>query len=285
MVKISFLFLFLLSSIFADVVSENIEAIDGESKLTKKIKSFISENTYTKNEDFVKLIFSPESDYLVQDRVDVVKVVQTLKTNGLLKLFFIKPQELKLTFKTSGSPLFFVKLMGDTLRNIGYYRYVTVESNLDSSAFTWSVSLNSEYATDPLILQRELKKSGCDIIDIKRNLATDWEYSIDMSNGYLNVQTLYENQKVELKRSMYAHWMNVSKIQELTIESSKRDRWYPQITYYNKELNMLKVIKKDEKTRKLSLDIPRCAKYIKISDIYTLKNVKDSLVLKPSGSK
>ena len=46
-----------------------------------------------------------------------------------------------------------------------------------------------------------------------------------------------------------------------------------------------KNIKKDVKTRTLSLIIPEDAKYIKISDIYTLKNVKDNLILKPSGSK
>ena len=66
-----------------------------------------------------------------------------------------------LNFETNGAALFFVKIMGDTLRNIGYYRYVTQESNLQSKRFKWTISLNSEYATDPIILQRELLKSGC----------------------------------------------------------------------------------------------------------------------------
>jgi len=284
MVKIFSIFLLLISFTSAQEVEELIE-VKEESLLTQKIKTFINEDSYEKNKAFIKIIFSNESNYYRQERVNVVKVVETLKENGLLNLFFDKPQELKLTFKTSGSPLFFMKIMGDTLRNIGYYRYVTRESNLNSSEFTWSISLQAEYATDPLILQKELKKRGCSIVDVARNEKNSWEYSIDMTKAYLNVKVLKSPTKLKLKRSLYAHWINVSSVENLTIESSIRDRWYPKISYYDKELHLLKVIKKDEKTRSLSLVIPKCAKYIKISDIYTLKNVKDNLTLKPSGTK
>ena len=284
MVKIFSIFLLLISFAFAQEMEEVVE-VNEESILTQKIKTFISESSFEKNKAFIKLIFSPEANYYTQERVNVVKVVETLKENGLLKLFFEKPQELKLSFKTSGSPLFFVKIMGDSLRNIGYYRYVTTESNLNISEFTWMISLKAEYATDPLILQKELKKSGCNIIDVVRNNNNFWEYSIDMTNAYLNVKTIQSPKKFKLKRSLYAHWLNISSVQNLTIESSIRDRWYPKISYYDKELHLLKVIKKDEKTRTLSLLIPKDAKYIKISDIYTLKNVKDSLTLKPFGTK
>jgi len=280
MVKIFLLFLFLVSSLFSN---EMISSDD--TNLTLKIKSFIDEQEFQKNKDFIKLIFSPESNFYTQDRIDIVKVAQTLKENGLLNLFFKEPQELRLSFKTTGSPLFFVKIMGDTLRNIGYYRYVTVESNLDASAFTWTISLSSEHATDPLLLQKELQKSACGIIDIKRNSSNNWEYAIDSSNGQLNVVSLVDTQDIKLKRSLYAHWINVSKIQNLKISSSYRDSWYPKISYYNKQLNLLKVIEKDDKTKVINLQIPKCAKYIKISDIYTLKNVRDNLVLTPSGSR
>lgn len=288
MVKVLFVFLFLTFSLIADEVSQDLNATDileTETLLTQKIRTFVNEDDYEKNKGYIKLIFTPESNYYRQERVDIVKVAQTLKENGLLNLFFDKPQELRLSFKTSGSPLFFVKIMGDTLRNIGYYRYVTTESNLDSSGFTWTISLNAEYATDPLILQEELLNSGCSIIDISRKSKTDWEYSIDMSMGSLNIAMLENKQKYELKRSLYAHWLNVSKIQNLKIKSSFRDHWYPKITYYDKQLHLLKVIENDKRTRNLFLVMPKNAKYIKISDMYTLKNVKDKLILEPTGSR
>ena len=296
MVKIFTVLLFISLSLMAEIFNQTVEVnssdmndtsiiIEVDSLLTKKIKTFVSEEDFSKNEEFIKLIFSPEYEYYRQERVDVVKVVETLKENGLLNLFFDKPQELTLSFRTSGSPLFFVKIMGDTLRNIGYYRYVTAESNLDSTQFTWTIVLTAEYATDPLILQEELAKSGCGIIDIVKTTSTEWKYSIDMSTAHLNIPTLISDEEFKLKRSLYAHWLNIGDIQNLSIKSSYRDDWYPNITYYDQQLHLLKVMKKDRKTRNIFLLMPKDAKYIKISDMYTLKNVKDNLILTPSGSR
>ena len=281
MVKLFFSFLLLFSLSFADETPLELE----ENLLEYKIKSFIDLEVYEKNVEFIKIIFSPKSDFYINDRVDAVKVLSTLKDNGLLKLFFKKPQELNLHFKTSGSPLFFVKLMSDSLRNIGYYRYVTTASELNNAEFRWSISLNAEYATDPQILQKELEKTGCKIIDIQRSSANEWTYSVDITSGFLNVQVLQEDEEFKLKRSLYAHWIDASKIEELRIRSSRRNSWYPYIAYYDKSLHLLKVIKHDEKHSDIRLEIPKCAKYIKVSDIYTLKNIKDELVLYPSGKR
>ena len=281
MVKILFSVLLLFSSLFG----EEIVVEEEENFLTQKIKSFVDFETYEKNREFIGIIFAPESDFYKQERVDVVKVVSTLKDNGLLELFFKRPSELSLHFKTSGSPLFFVKLMSDSLRSIGYYRYVTTASHLNSSEFTWSVSLTSEYATDPQVLQKELRKSGCEIIDIQRNSPTEWVYVVDVAGGFLNVATLKNSKTVKLKRSLYAHWLNSSKIKNLRITSSVRNNWYPYIAYYDSSLHLLKVVKRDEKHRVMNLKVPKDAKYVKISDLYTLKNIKDKLTLYPSGAR
>jgi len=290
MVKFFLLFTLLFATLYAEdnVTNENTlfeEVVEQEDPLLVKIKSFLDEQTYEENKDFIRVIFDPKSDFYKNERIDAVKIVQTLKENGLLKLFFRKPQELTLNFKTSGAPLFFVKIMGDTLRNIGYYRYVTVASHLDASEFTWNINLTSEYATDPLVLENELEKSGCRIIDIERNSPVEWTYVIDMGVGFLNIDTLEPFEERALKRSLYAHWLNISKIKSLTIKSSRRNRWYPYIAYYDASLHLLKVIREDEIYRKITLNVPQNAKYIKISDLYTLKNVRDELTLIPSGSK
>jgi len=256
-----------------------------DDPLTVKIKSFLDSDVYEKNKEFINIIFDPREDYYVNNRIKVVEVVKTLKNNGLLKLFFEKPQKITLNFKTNGSPLFFVKLMSDSLRNIGYYRYVTIASTRNSSEFTWSINLTSEYATDPLVLQSELQKSGCDIVDITRKSAKEWTYVVDMGNGYLNLTKLQNNKTIKLKRSLYAHWLNSAKIKRLKITSSRRNNWYPYIAYYDSSLHLLKVIKEEKKHSKIMLDIPKRAKYIKISDLYTLKNVKDELILLPMGTR
>lgn len=257
----------------------------GSDALMGKIKSFLDEKTFRQNREFINVIFEPQSDFYKNDRVNTLKVVQTLKENGLLKLIFDAPREFQLNFKTSGSPLFFVKIMSDTLRSIGYYRYVTIASHLNASEFSWSINVKSEYATDPLILQNELQKNGCKIVDIKKESSQEWTYNIDMRGAHLNVEQLQSREKVQLKRSLYSHWMDVSQIEELEIRSSSRNQWYPNIAIYDHSLHLLKIIKENEIYKYMNLEMPKNAKYIKISDLYSLKNVKDELVLIPKGSR
>lgn len=256
-----------------------------EDSLIEKIQSFLDEKSFYENRAFINIIFDPKSAFYKNERLDTLKIVQTLKENGLLELFFDRPREFQLNFKTSGSPLFFVKIMSDTLRNLGYYSYITTASHLGTSEFYWSINLQSEYATDPLVLQNELAKNGCDIIDIQRESAYEWTYTIDMAQGYLDIPKLHDAQEKHLRRSLYAHWLNVSKIKELQVKSSRRNHWYPYIAYYDASLHLLKIIRESEVHRTILLDIPKNAKYMKISDTYTLKNVKDELLLLPKGSR
>jgi len=285
MVKFFLSLVMLCSFVFAQDEALIDEVTLQEDPLTIKIKSFVSEKAYTANKGFINAIFDPKRDFYKNDRVDVIKVVQTLKENGLLKLFFKTPQEFQLNFQTNGSALFFVKLMEDALRSIGYYRYVTVASNLDANHFTWSIDFKSEYVLDPLVLQTQLKKSACDIIDIEKNADREWSYIIDISHAQLNVPMLQNDKELKLKHSLYAHWLNISQIRELKIKSSRRNSWYPYIAYYDSSLHLVKIIKRDRIYREILLNIPKNAVYMKISDLYTLKNVRDSLLLQPQGSR
>jgi len=256
-----------------------------EDPLSLKIQSFLSKQTYNANRDFIHAVFEPKRRFYIGRKVNVMKVVKTLRENGLLKLSFKKPQEFHINFKTSGSPIFFVKIMEDALRNVGYYRYTTVASTFDASEFTWSISLISEYATDPLTLQKELAKSHSKIIDVSKPGKVEWTYVVDITNAQLNVALLQNAKKVEIVRSLYAHWFNVSKIRSLQIQSSARNRWYPSVSYYDASLHLLKTIKKDKVFKSISLQIPKNAVYMKLSDRYTLKNIRDGLTLLPQGNR
>jgi len=278
MVKIFLSLLVFVMFSFAEEVVQTKQDL-----LAQKIQSFVSQEVYQKELKFINIIFDPHSAFYQNDRVDVIKVVKTLEDNGLLKLFYDTPQETQLSFKTNGSPLFFVKLMGDSLRNIGYYRYVTTASALSISEFTWNIALTSEYATDPIVLETQLNKSGCFITDIERKSATNWVYTINTSDAFLNLPILKSSKKIKLKHSLYAHWLNCAQIDYLRIKSSRRNNWYPAISYYDASLHLVKVLKRDVKSTNIKLQIPKQATYIKISDLYTLKNVKDELVLQPSG--
>ncbi len=272
-------------ALFAVLLLCSLLAADPKEEVESKVRSLIGEDAYLQNKAFIELIFSPAEKFIHNDRVDAVAVIDTLKENGLLKLFFKKPLPIELSFITNGSPLFFVKLIGDTLRDIGYYRFVTQSATYNSSEFVWSVRIVSEYVTDPMLLRQHLAKKGCEIIDISRKSDTRWAYTIDMSSAHLTVQTLQEGSETILKRSLLPFWLDISKIRRLRIISKGRNRWYPDIAYYDANLHLVKVIQRDKRSYDITLIIPKNAKYIKIADLYTMKNIKDPLVLKPSGTR
>ncbi|MDD2652912.1 MAG: hypothetical protein PHX44_07665 [Sulfurimonas sp.] len=254
--------------------------------LMQKIQNLVSPRTFAKDKAFIETVFSPKSAYYTEDgRVDSIKVIKTLKDNGILNLFFKTPREINISFKTQGKPLLFVKIMSDSLQNIGYYKYMTKESSFENSEFVWKINLTSEYAADPIILAQELEKNSCRIVDVVRENESDWSYSIDMQDAKLNVATLESGVDFSLKRSLYAYWLDVSKIGTLDIVSSLRNDWYPYIAFYDKSLKLLNVMKMDTKKTNITLEINPEAYYIKISDIYTLKNIKDDLVLTSLGRK
>lgn len=268
------------------VNEENINKMTEEVDLLQnKIKALIGDEAYSLHFEFIKIIFENEDEFFTNRRVDVAKVIQTLKDNGLLDLFFKKPQEMHLTFKSSGHPLFFVKIMSDTLRSMGYYRFITDKSKQDESGFLWTIRLTSEYAIDPVLLKEALKKRGCNIVDIDRNSQADWSYHVDIKNAYLMLEELNPYSERVLKKSLYEHWLNLKSAKSLTIWSLSGNSWYPYVSIYDKELHLLKVYKRDKRTKKITFELPEDTAYVKIADLYSLKNIRHGLHVKAQGFK
>jgi predicted RNA-binding protein associated with RNAse of E/G family len=55
------------------------------------------------------------------------------------------------------------------------------------------------------------------------------------------------------------------------------NHWHPYIVFYDKHLNILKIIKKDNIFKTFNTNIPKGTNYIKITDLYMLLNIKRGL--------
>jgi len=271
--------LFLFLTIFCTL------SLFAQTQLHSKIESLIGEVKYEKNQTFIGIIFEKESNFYNGTKIDVVKILQTLKENGLLHLFYNKPQTLQIAFKTNATPLFFVKIMSDTLRSMGYYRYITEHSSLDNSEFTWSIRLQSEYAMDPILLRNQLRKRGCDIDDITRFTPTSWSYDIDMRDAHLDLDRIRESEVIEFNRSLYAHWLDVSSVKKIKLWALSGSRWYPYVAFYDKSMHLLKVYQRDDRTYQITLKLPKDSMYVKVSDMYTLKNIKGGMRIEAIGKR
>jgi hypothetical protein len=283
--------LFLVSALlFADVtgVAENNATtlqVDPTVLLYSKIKSYLGESVYAQNKAFINIIFKPVRAFYSADKIDAVKVIKTLKDNGLLKLFYNAPQTFSVSFATSGPPLFFVKIMGQALRSIGYYRYITKKASLSVSNFVWTIDFVSEYAIDPIILNNELHKLGCSVVDIGIKTPKKWNYQIDMQNAHLISVDLTDNKEVDIKRPLYPIWFNVSTVKKVQVTSKVGNYWYPSVVFYDKYLKILKVRRIDKKIFQINFNIPKDAAYMKVTDIYNLQNIKSGLEVLAQGSR
>ena len=250
-----------------------------------KIQSMIGESSFKEHRKLIEIVFSPADSFYGQEGIDTVKVVETLMENGLLKLDYGKPTLMEMTFSTRGTPLFFVKLMEETLRSMGYYRYVTEESRLEEGLFVWKISLTGEHAADPAKLRDELAKRRCRITDLERESPQQWRYEINMNQARLNLNPLQNGKEVTFRLTLDAHWLDVSGVERVTFNSLGSNSWYPYITFYDRTMHLLKVYKRDRKTWQLTLQPPRDAAYAKVADLYSLKNIKDGFRILPRGVK
>ena len=232
------------------------------------------------------MLFQKRSNFLRGDRVDILKVLQTLKENNLLQLQFKETKTLQLSFATTDKkPLLFIKTVKDTLNAIGYNHTLTAKAMRDESGFLWKVTLSSAAMIDPLFLAQELQKRGAYLTSVKRYSKDNWRYNIDIYRGHLKAQKLPYNKKVALRKPLKPYWLEISGGRTISIDSKQGNNWHPYVVIYDKNLKILDNYTKERKSYNVSLKIPRDAKYVKIGDLYTLENLRRGLKVSISKRK
>ena len=274
MVKLFIALFFVCFSLFADSTS-----------LDSSLNSILGARSYNANKGLIDIIFKQKSNYYNGSSVDVIKVMQALQNNKLVNLSLKTSQDITLSFSTKGSPIFLVKIISDALRNIGYYKYMTKESHIAGSEFLWSIEYSGDSVLDPIVLDAELAKSGCHIIDIQTANPASWSYEIDMNRAHLSVAKLDLATNITSERDMSEKWVDVSSVSKVSIDSNRANSWYPSITFYDQNLHLLKVQKIDSKTSQVSVDLPSDTVYMKIAYLYSLNNIKNGFNIEAQASR
>lgn len=246
--------------------------------LHSELSNILGQNSYLSKKKFLKIIFKEEQKFYVGDEVDIHKVLIALKENNLLHLDFKTTKDLYLSFATQqNNPLIFIKMLQNSLNALGYSTPSTQKMMKDSSGFLWKVILKTSAAVDPVLLARELKKQHCYITQIKRYSKSNWRYNIDIRDIDIVPQEITLNKKTALKKPHNPYWIDVEKARTMVLGSAKANSWHPYVVFYDRDLKVLDTITKERKSYNEKFSIPRNAKYVKISDIYTLENLRRGL--------
>jgi len=250
-----------------------------------QIKSIIEEKEFEKHHKLINLIFDKEDNFIHNGKAQTIKIIKKLKENGLLKLYFSQPQLIDVTFQTGGNASFFIKILRDTLRSIGYYRYFTMNAVRDNSGFTWKIQFKSEYAIDPVVLEEALAKRSCTINSIKRSNASQWHYSIDIEKAHLSLPIMLPYQPNDLKKSLRPYLINIEKGKKLTLHTKGEDAWFPDIAIFDEKMRLLKVYKRKKRTKEIVFYLPKESVYMKITDSFNQSNLRHGLSLLLEGEK
>ncbi len=245
--------------------------------IDEKVKSLVEKDAYTVQEKLINIIFKNKDMFYTQNgEVDVVKIAKELKNNGLLNLSFQTPTSFNVTFDTNQNPIFFIKLITNALNSMGYYTFTIKSAKKEGTIFSFTTTLTNENAIDPTVFAEALAKNNSKILNIVKNSNTNWNYLIDISNAIITeAKELELGKQIELEKSISEYWLKVSNTKLLKIASKPTNSWYPYIAFYDKNLNLLGDYKKgDEVVKNMNIKIPENCLYIKISDIYTLNNIK-----------
>ena len=248
------------------------------ASINKEIENILGKGSFTAKKGLISVLFKKRTDFFLCFRVDIHKVLKTLKENDLLDLDFKETKTLQLSFATTGKkPLLFVKTVKDVLNAMGYNHTLTSKALRDESGFLWKVAMRSAAVIDPLLLAKELQKRGAYLTSIKRYTKDNWRYNIDINRAHLKAKKIPFNEKVTLKKPLKPYWIDVAGARSVSIDSKNGNIWHPYIVFYDDELRILDNYTKERKSYNASLKIPRNAKYVKISDLYTLENIKRGL--------
>lgn len=269
---------FLALSLFATLLSAQV--------VLEKVRSLMDEERYSSHVKLLSLLFEDEEAYMKSSSVDMVKVAATLEENGLLSLDLPTVQKVEMTFEYGGeNPLFFLKLMNDTLRNIGLSFILTKEATLDKEGFVWKILFEAKSVPDPVLLAKRLERNGAEVLDLERIEANRWRYRIGMQSARIDAKPILPGESLKVVRPIRPVWMDVGRIKRLVIREMPGSHWYPDVVVYDKMLHILSMKQSETRTRYLNLRLPSDAAYVKISDRFTLENLRSGVKLTAKGER
>ncbi|WP_104761041.1 hypothetical protein [Helicobacter cetorum] len=244
--------------------------------LDLKTKSLMGDRAYYTNKHFLERLFKNRAFYYDKSgRIDLLKLLNTLKENGLLSLNFDRPSALKVTFKAQSNALLFAKSISSSLSMMGYSYVLPIKMQSYSGMSTFSYEIKAEYALDPNILIDTMKKHGFNFVDIRRISLKEWEYDFSLVEAKMpNARVLsLSNEPVELKEASGKYWLSVSQNARLNISSSN-PLWQPKIVFYDNNLKIIQVISEHNRMKEITINLLEGVRFIQVSD------TKNPIVLK-----
>lgn len=250
-----------------------------------KVKNIIGVRDYNINSKLIHFLYKNENKFIINNDIKYYKLFNSLKKNGLLNLKLKQPQDITITYQINNNFMMGYYILNNIMHSLGYNYYLTQEFNKKNNILKWKIIFKAEYMMDSVFFLKELKKKSCKILDISNVGFNNWVYKIDCKEISLNETLKIDiNERVKFQKPLRPYFLKIENNGEvLEVKSNKLNHWFPSIVFFDKDLNILKVIKKNIQYRKVKIIIPINSKYIRITDLYNLINIKRGLTITVKG--
>jgi len=243
------------------------------TNLDPKIENLMGSENYKIYNKLIKKIFK-DGNY------SIVEIVDKLKNNGLLELFFDKAKLVHTKFNfVNDNSILGQKLLNDSLTTLGYYYFYPIEIRKKGDNYSVNLEFKSEHLIDPVFLSKEMIKRGCKVLDISRE-GESFNYKFDCSNGKIKEAVLLTDKNKRLIKPKGVYWIDGNGFDKIVIKTLRIDFWHPSVWFYDENMNLINNFRKNQKIVSVTLNIPPACKYIKITDIYSGENFKRGIIIK-----
>ncbi len=246
------------------------------------VREFLGNSTYSSQRNLINVLFRNKNNFINKStrRADSLEILRTLKKNNLLELSFDSPKELSLRFDTRNHPVLAMKIINNTLENLGYTYYLVDYITKQQDSLEFSIKIKAQNLIDPVIFSDMLIANFCQVLKIRRTSRYAWAYSLDFSNAKLEAVKIKGKRQEVLGKPNRPYWIDVDGVKKVKFEAHPRDHWFAFITFFDKNLHVVKDLKLSKRSRSLHVSIPSEVKYLKVEDKYLLDNIKHGLVVK-----
>lgn len=255
--------------------------------LQDKIKSYIPKNTYQTNANFIKKIFANEKNFYDNGNLNVSKILNTLKTNGLLQLKLPKPSNVSITFRinflalsdSNPSFIFLNYTTSNILTSMGYSYFYITESKKQQNKISTTYTLNSESNIDPTIVISNLAKRGYKVINVSTYSATHWIYDISLTKSLLPQATSIKQGDNTFTQISGKYWIALGMNGDLQISPQQNIHWYPKILIFDANMNLVDIIMPDDSQTTYKLKITDSMQYAMITDNYNPSILRSGILI------
>lgn len=239
-------------------------------------------STYSTKRNLINALFSKNSKFTnrLTRQSDTLKILRVLKANGLLHLSYDSVKDMVVTFDTKGSPLLSLRIINDTLGDLGYNNYLTKSISKHEDTLSWSISIKANHMLDPVEFSKKMVALGCQIRRIQRSGEFYWNYKIDTKNGVLKTIPISLNERKSLRKPNHPYWVKVYGASKAQLVANSADNWFPKIVFFDRFLKPLEELNESVEKKSLNIPIPQTAFYMKISDKFKLDNIRRGLTIR-----